>query len=235
MTGRKGAGVTTQWRLARRRAGRAARRLGFPAPRLLAVAFIAPSLALLLFGPVVLLILLALLVILLVLLGRVGVEIAACAGGACGGGPSAAFQLLQTLVLGLGGALTLYLLAKRADAMQRTAQANVEALNKRTEELRLTRRDHLSRRFSEAVKQLGDEKMAIRLGGIAALGAVGQETDSEADRRMVLDVLCAFVRTGRTRFADRDDTLGPAPEDMLAAVKTCGAIPCPQGYHRDLR
>ena len=51
---------------------------------------------------------------------------------------------------------------------------------------------HLTERLTRAVTQLGDDNMAIRLGGIYALERLAQ--DSDTDHARVMDVLMAYVR-----------------------------------------
>src|SRR5262249_35286090 len=60
------------------------------------------------------------------------------------------------------------------------------------EELRLTREGQLTDRFTRAIEQLGGEDVAIRVGGIYALGRVAEE--SMADRTAITDILTAYVR-----------------------------------------
>ena len=49
----------------------------------------------------------------------------------------------------------------------------------------------MSRAHTDAVTQIGDCKLEVRLGGVYALGRIGW--DSEKDRRTVVDVLGAFI------------------------------------------
>ncbi len=111
------------------------------------------------------------------------------------------FKLLSAMVLALAGLLTLAFAHRRSKAMAGNARnmtRQVEILTQQmemgTRQLEMGRREQLSKRFTEAVKQLGDDKITIRLGGIAGLWAMATESDHAEDRIMVLDVLCAFVR-----------------------------------------
>ena len=56
----------------------------------------------------------------------------------------------------------------------------------------LERDSNATGRYTEAVQQLGNEAMSIRLGGIYALTRVAR--DSPGDRQTVIEVLAAFVR-----------------------------------------
>jgi hypothetical protein len=60
------------------------------------------------------------------------------------------------------------------------------------EELRLTREGQLTDRFTRAIEQLASDDVAIRVGGIYALGRVAEE--SAADRVAIADILTAYVR-----------------------------------------
>lgn len=69
-------------------------------------------------------------------------------------------------------------------------------------------------RYTEAVQQLGNESMSIRLGGIYALARVAR--DSPGDRQTVTEVFAAFVRDG-TRGAVTGVAL-----DVVAALTELG-------------
>lgn len=54
------------------------------------------------------------------------------------------------------------------------------------------RAGHLTERFTRAVEQLGNDKSAVRLGGIYALGQIAKA--SQLDRGDIYEVLTAFVQ-----------------------------------------
>lgn len=56
----------------------------------------------------------------------------------------------------------------------------------------LDRDSNWTSRYTEAIAQLGDESLPIRLGGIYAMERIAQ--DSLRDRQTILDVLCAYLR-----------------------------------------
>ena len=58
--------------------------------------------------------------------------------------------------------------------------------------LRTTQEGQITDRFTKAITQLGDNNLAVRLGGIYALERIAR--DSESDHRSVMEVLTAFVR-----------------------------------------
>ena len=58
--------------------------------------------------------------------------------------------------------------------------------------LRTTQEGQITDRFTKAITQLGDNNLAVRLGGIYALERIAK--DSESDHWSVMEVLTAFVR-----------------------------------------
>ncbi len=125
-----------------------------------------------------------------------------CNLGDCAVVEASAFKLVSGIVVGTGGGLALYFAARRANAQVRAAEAQARATDNQTQEmernreqLELTRRDHLSRRFTESIKQLGDSDSApIRIGGIVGLWSIAEESKEVADVFMVFDVLSAYLR-----------------------------------------
>lgn len=71
-------------------------------------------------------------------------------------------------------------------------------------------------RYTEAIKQLGDESIAVRLGGIYALERIAQ--DSERDHQTILDVLCAFMREMSPSKVEGKDAMDPIRSDVSAAA-----------------
>ncbi|MFI9835348.1 pentapeptide repeat-containing protein [Streptomyces sp. NPDC051913] len=59
-------------------------------------------------------------------------------------------------------------------------------------QIEVTRQGQVTEQFSNAVEQLGDGGIDVRLGGVYALGRVMH--DSPADQASIVDVLSAFVR-----------------------------------------
>jgi hypothetical protein len=70
------------------------------------------------------------------------------------------------------------------------------------DELRLTREGQLTDRFTRAVEQLGSDDVAVRVGGIYALGRIAEESITE--RAAIADTLAAYVR----KHAPWPQTLG---------------------------
>jgi Pentapeptide repeats (8 copies) len=76
------------------------------------------------------------------------------------------------------------------------------------EELRLSREGQLTDRFTHAVEQLGSGDVAVRVGGIYALGRIAEE--SVTDRAAIADILAAYVRKHAPWPPDPDS---PFPAD----------------------
>ena len=79
-------------------------------------------------------------------------------------------------------------------------------------------------RYTEAVKQLGDDSLAVRLGGIYALERIAQ--DSARDRQTILDVLCSYLRDKSLFIADEPGTgvITMKIETAAAAATVLGRI-----------
>lgn len=77
-------------------------------------------------------------------------------------------------------------------------------------------------RYTEAIKQLGDDSISIRLGGIYALERIAQ--DSVRDHQTILDVLCAFIREVSPSTVDGEDVAGPIRSDVAAAATVVGRL-----------
>jgi hypothetical protein len=90
-----------------------------------------------------------------------------------------------TLLQGFGGMVLLLgaYLTWRQTQLSRAASR---------EELQLTREGQLTDRFTRAVDQLGSKDVAVRVGGIYALGRIADE--STTDRASIADLLSAYVR-----------------------------------------
>ena len=82
---------------------------------------------------------------------------------------------------------------------------------------------HITDRFTKAIAQLGDCKMAIRLGGIYALERIAK--DSEKDHGPIMEVLTAYVRENAPSREEEEDTPeapGPPPTDIQAILTVIG-------------
>jgi len=73
--------------------------------------------------------------------------------------------------------------------------------------------------LSEAAKQLGDDRLAVRLGGIYALERIAR--DSKKDHWTVMEVLCAYVREKSQVRWEAEASTGPAA-DIQAILTVLG-------------
>jgi|LakWasMet14_LOW5_FD_contig_21_177395_length_1246_multi_3_in_0_out_0_1 hypothetical protein len=81
-------------------------------------------------------------------------------------------------------------------------------------------------RFSKAVEQLGNDKLAIRLGGIYALERIAK--DSEKDHQQVMEVLTAFVRDNSHPFAPQEK-LDTDIQSALTVIGRRDSVPIKRG------
>ena len=94
---------------------------------------------------------------------------------------SEANEIRKTWAQIIGGAavlITLYVGLRRVRATERTVEVAQEG--------------QITERFTKAIDQLGNDKLAIRLGGIYALERIAR--DSRKDHWTIMEVLIAFVR-----------------------------------------
>ena len=113
----------------------------------------------------------------------------------------------RTLAQGIGGFFLfvgLYLGWLRVKA----AQDNV----------RVAEEGQITERFTRAIQQLGDDKMAIRLGGIYALARIAK--DSEKDHGPIMEVLTAYVREKAPRQEEDTPKEAEKPPTDIQAVLT---------------
>ena len=123
----------------------------------------------------------------------------------------------RTLAQILGGLWILYglyLTGRRVTAAEdnvRVAQDNV----------RVAEEGHITERFTQAIAQLGqegDDKMAIRLGGIYALERIAK--DSEKDHGPIMEVLTAYVRERAPRKESHKPPSDERPPTDIQAILT---------------
>jgi hypothetical protein len=97
-------------------------------------------------------------------------------------------QIVQTVVQIVGGTALLgglYFTAQTLRTSNKTLQVNQKTLE-------TTQQGQITERFSRAIEQLGNNNLAIRLGGIYALERIAR--DSAYDHWTVVEVLTAYVR-----------------------------------------
>lgn len=142
---------------------------------------------------------------------------------------SNAYKILRDVMVLVGSGLLTWFGWRRVKAADEQNRNQTRALDRQTDQIaltrdqmELTRRDQLSKRFTEAVKQLGDkDHLEIRMGGIAGLWAVATESTHPEDRIMVLDVLCAFVRHASHPKEEEPQKIKP---DVEFAMNRLGSV-----------
>ena len=124
-------------------------------------------------------------------------------------GPEVRIDLASTWHLSaLGGsvffAFLVALIAARLLSGQEDALPHhiIRLLKARATEKRVSiaHEGHLTERLTRAITQLGDDNMAIRLGGIYALERLAK--DSDTDHGRVMDILTAYVRENAPRHGE---------------------------------
>ena len=109
---------------------------------------------------------------------------------------------------------------------QKSTQAELENAQ---EELRLTRQGQMTERFTQAIEQLGSEKLEIKLGGIYSLERTAHEEKNY--HWPVMEVLASYVRRHAARKPDkesRENAATPEP-DIQAILDVIGRR---SAYHR---
>jgi uncharacterized protein YjbI with pentapeptide repeats len=102
---------------------------------------------------------------------------------------------------------------------QQSTQAQLENAQ---EELRLTRQGQMTERFTQAIEQLGSDKLENKLGGIYSLERTAQEEKNY--HWPVMEVLTSYVRRHAARNPDkesRENGATPAP-DIQAILDVIG-------------
>jgi uncharacterized protein YjbI with pentapeptide repeats len=117
-----------------------------------------------------------------------------------------------------------------------TMLINGRNLRVTTQTFQLTQRGQLHDRFTKANEQLGDESIAVRLGGIYALKQLAEDTERRSDQAAVVEVLSAFVRMNFEIELDEPDEerdeydpvlakRGEPKTDVLAAISVLAQLP----------
>jgi len=95
-------------------------------------------------------------------------------------------EIRTTLLQGIGGVVLL----AGVYVTWRQLQENIQAGHEQRD---LDRQGQITERFTRAVEQLANERLAIQLGGISALDRIAAE--SPRDRKAIVDILAAAIRT----------------------------------------
>lgn len=105
------------------------------------------------------------------------------------------FEVLKFLGLSMGGillALQAVVSHKRARAMENAANAQAGATEQQAIANRHSERGQRQDRLGTAIEHLGSQNMSIRVG--ARYELLGLAEDTEELRKVVLDILCAYIR-----------------------------------------
>jgi uncharacterized protein YjbI with pentapeptide repeats len=115
-----------------------------------------------------------------------------------------------TLLQGIAGLALLtgaYFAYQGLEAGRRQLKAMEDGLETGRLQLKATEDGQITTRYTEAVKQLGDEAhVDIRIGGIYALKRIAEDS-KDRDAPTIIDLLSAFVRR-RSRRAEPEDREG---------------------------
>jgi len=111
-------------------------------------------------------------------------------------------QILGGVAIGIG----LYYTQKRVSAAEKS--------------LSITQESQITERFTQAINQLGNEKMEIRLGGIYALERIANE--SEKDYWPIIETLTAYVRKNSSCEVVGNNTNIHLPIDIQAILTILG-------------
>jgi pentapeptide repeat protein len=120
------------------------------------------------------------------------------------------------------------------DANRKQQQLGVDQQKLAVDQQKLALQGQVADRFTAAIDQLGQEdqtkqdKLSIRLGGIYALQRL--MNDSPPDEAVLVQVLCAFVRTHAPRPDPLPKTMPTSPADVRAAVTVLGSRPSPNSH-----
>lgn len=94
-------------------------------------------------------------------------------------------EVIRNYAIVIGGAVGLGLAIWRGIALSRQAKASEE-------QARIARRTHITEVYSDAIGNLGNDKLEIRLGAIHALERIGKDFPEFEDS--VVEVLSAYAR-----------------------------------------
>ncbi|MFK0256306.1 pentapeptide repeat-containing protein [Streptomyces sp. NPDC090445] len=134
----------------------------------------------------------------------------------------------RTAIVGLfvafGAGLGLFFTAQTLRVAQQTL---THTRDKDREQAELTREGQVTDRFVAAVKLLGSETLAERLGGVYALERV--MGDSARDHDAIVQLLAAFIREHAPVASDSG--VRPPGEDVRAALSVLGRRPDREDEH----
>jgi uncharacterized protein YjbI with pentapeptide repeats/uncharacterized protein YaaR (DUF327 family) len=110
-------------------------------------------------------------------------------------------RLYLSFIQAIGGifvALAAYVSLQNLKATQENVRVAGENLKATQKNVEVAAEKQVTERFTQAINQLGSEKVAIRLGGIYALERIAK--DSEKDHWTIMEVLTSFIREQSPRI-----------------------------------
>jgi hypothetical protein len=111
-------------------------------------------------------------------------------------------EIAKNFVLLLAAPIGIWLAWKRVTAASRQADAALKQSEVANEQAKLARREHVTELFNQAVGQLSDEKLEVRLGAIYTLREIS--TDFPDLTRSVVELLSAYMREKRADYGDNE-------------------------------
>ena len=120
-------------------------------------------------------------------------------------------RTLAQILAGCGLLVGLYLTWRRIVATEDNVRVAQETV-------RVVEEGQITERFTRAIAQLGDDKMAIRLGGIYSLERLAK--DSEKDHGPIMEVLTAYVREKATQQGEYAEEASVEPTTDIQAILT---------------
>jgi hypothetical protein len=79
-------------------------------------------------------------------------------------------------------------------------------------EFQLNQQRHITEQFTQAIDQLGSNKVSVRVGGIYALGRIAK--DSSKDHEPLVETLAAFIREQSAEITRRSTKQDVPTEKM---------------------
>jgi hypothetical protein len=116
-------------------------------------------------------------------------------------------EVVRNVLLLVGGSIGIYLAWLRVSAANRQAEAQIESAEASVRQADIGRRKLVGDLFLQAVGQLRDEKLEVRLFAVYTLRRIAEdETDYSG---VVVELLSAYLRDNQKTYGD-----GPIPVDI---------------------
>ena len=76
-------------------------------------------------------------------------------------------------------------------------------------------------RYAQAVEQLADDKVTIRLGGVYVLAALAEDwraRDNYRQQQVCVDMLCSYLRSAEHKVVESESASGEASDQIVDAT-----------------